>query len=60
MRNNTYQKNLPQTQPTYNNDLMNKIIDNITDEELKIQYPPQKIHPNAIDISGQRFGKLTA
>ena len=60
MRNNTYQKDLPQNQPTHNNDLMSLVFDNITDEELKILYPPQRIHPNAIDITGQRFGKLTA
>lgn len=60
MRNNIYQKNLPQNQPTYNNNLMSLTFDNITDEELKLQYPPLKIHPNAIDITGQRFGKLVA
>ena len=60
MRNNTYQKNLPQNQPTYNNDLMSLVFDNMTDEELKIKYPPVKVHPNAIDIMGQKFGKMTA
>lgn len=47
-------------QATYNNDLMSLIFDDITDEQLKVQYPPQPMHPNAIDITGQRFGKLMA
>lgn len=47
-------------QATYNNDLMSLVFKNMTDEELKIQYPPQPVHPNAIDITGQKFGKLTA
>ena len=43
-------------QATYNNDLMSLVFENISDEELKKQYPPQPIHPNAIDITGQKFG----
>ena len=57
-----YRNDLSQlkNQATYNNDLMSLVFDNITDEELKMQYPPQPMHPNAIDITGQKFGKLTA
>lgn len=47
-------------QATYNNDLMSLVFENITDEELKEKYPPQPIHPNAIDITGQQFGQLKA
>lgn len=50
----------PSTPSTANNELMSIVLENITDEELKIQYPPQPIHPNAIDITGEKFGKLTA
>ena len=50
----------PSTPSTANNELMSIVLENITDEELKTQYPPQPIHPNAIDITGERFGKLTA
>lgn len=57
-----YRNDLSQlkNQATYNNDLMSLIFDNITDEELKEKYPPQPIHPNAIDITGQKFGKMVA
>lgn len=50
----------PSVSRSANNNLMSLVLENLSDKELKLQYPPQPIHPNAIDISGQRFGKLTA
>ncbi len=50
----------PSVCSTANNDLMSIVLDAISNEDLKLKYPPQPIHPNAIDITGQRFGKLVA